>query len=119
MSEKTLREIVTEAVAELDEPTFALFTTFNFDPVFFEDYVLPVFSEGLDASTLSGMLAGDQFLRKMNTVVFYDADQLAQGRKRLSYGAGTGTARGTSLFPSQTDLFRQRRARFSTDRDLG
>jgi len=87
MSEKTLREILKEAVDQLGQPTFALFTTFNFDPVFFEDYVLPVFCEGLDVSTLRGVLSGDQFLRKMNTVVFFDSDQLAHGHKRLSYGA--------------------------------
>lgn len=87
MSDKTLREVLADAVEELGEPTFALFTTFNFDPSFFEDHVLPVFSEGLDASTLPGVLDADRFLRSMRTVVFHDADQLAHGRKRLSYGA--------------------------------
>lgn len=86
MNGKTLREILHEAVADLGEPSFALFTTFNFDPTFFEDYVLPVFAEGLDASSISGIFSAEQFLRKMPTVVFYDADQLAHGRKRLSYG---------------------------------
>ena len=86
MSERTLREVLRDAIDRVGEPTLALFTTFNFDPVFFEDYVLPVFCEGLDATTMSGVLAADRFLRSMATVVFHDADQLAQGRKRLSYG---------------------------------
>ena len=108
---KVLTEQVAEAIDSRRVKT-AVFTTFSFDPGFFELNILPVlFDNPFSQPDKVRRLQLEDALRTVDHVaVYYDRRALARGRRTGAVGLPTIRCQSTDrLFPPKGDLIAGRR----------